>query len=88
MFLGHCVELLQQSFAMLVLISLLHLAQSSQDTVSQHAVLAKPHSPKSIGDAPIDFILQGTHQTPGINIAICISQPYPEIIGTGIIIQF
>ena len=73
---------------MLVLIGLLHLVQSSQDTVPQHAVLAKPHSPKSIGEAPIDFILQGTHRTPGINVEICISQPYPEIISTGIIIQF
>ena len=73
---------------MLVLIGLLHLVQSSQDTIPQHVDLVKPHSPKSIGEAPINFILEGTHQTPGINIAICISQPYPEIISTGIIIQF
>ena len=73
---------------MLVLTSLLHLVHRSQDAVPQHAVLVKPHSPKSIGEAPINFILQGTHQTPGINVVICISQPYPEIISTGIIIQF
>ena len=73
---------------MLVLISLLHFVQSSQDTVPQHAVWAKPHSPKSIGEASINFIFEGTHQTPRINILICISQAYPEIISTGNIIQF
>ena len=73
---------------MLVLIGPLHLVQSSQDTVTQHAVLVKPQSLKSIGEAPINFILQGAHQTPQINIAICISQPYPEIISTVIIIQY
>ena len=60
-FLGHGIELLQQPITMLLLISLLHLVQSSQDTVPQHAVLVKPHSLKSIGEAPIDLILQGTH---------------------------
>ena len=62
--LGHGIELLQQPITMLLLISLLHLVQSSQDTVSQHVVLVKPHSPKCIGEAPIDLIFQGTHQTP------------------------
>ena len=61
MFLGHGIELLQQPVAMLLLVILLHLVQSSQDTVPQHAVLMKPHSPKSIGEAAIDLILQGTH---------------------------
>ena len=36
---------------MLLLVSLLHLLQSSQDTVSEHMILMKPHPPKSIGVA-------------------------------------
>ena len=73
---------------MLVVICLLHLVQGSQDAVPQHAVLVKKHSPKSSGEAPVNFILKGIHQTPGIDISVCISQPYPKVISTGVIIQF
>ena len=73
---------------MLVVIRLLHLAQGSQDTILQHVVLAKPHSLKSIREAIVNLILKGTHWAPRIDISICISQPYPKVISTGVIIQF
>ena len=88
MLLGHGIELLQQPITMLLLVGLLHLVQSSQDTVPQHAVLMKPHSPKSFGEATIDLIFLGHSSNTWIDISICISQPYPQVIGAGIVIQF
>ena len=72
---------------MLVVIHQLHLVQDSQDAVPQHVVLMKPHSPKSIQENPIDFILEGIHQTPRIDISVSISQLYPKVVSTGVEFQ-
>ena len=68
-----------------MVICMLHLVQGSQDAVPQRVVLMKPHSPKSVQETPVNLVLQGVHGTSRINVSVGISQPYPEIVGAGII---